>query len=384
VTRRDWLGRVGSLNLRPGEGPKRDQVTVSRSQKLRRGASWAAAAASGACVLAGLGFLVTSVTGVQRHPRRSTGIPAKVPQPTKPAVPSPNSRALKAGVAPSQAALLHGVAVAPTLFQPGACRFFYPTHGNRGITVFIDAGHGGVDPGAIGQTETGQTVHEANITLPVELDAAALLRADGFSVVVSRTRNSLVGRLGPGDFSAGLLSPAGVHADVAARDRCADMAHAAALVGIYFDAGYSPYNAGSLTAYDRARPFWRDNLRLAQLVQRDVLSALNSHGWGIPNDGVLSDVSLGGPPLDPASAAYSHLLLLGPAVQGWFTTPSDMPGALIEPLFITDPFEAQVASGANGQEAIASGIALAMEQYFGVAAPQGTTTTTGALSFVTS
>ncbi len=183
-------------------------------------------------------------------------------------------------------------------------------------------------------------------------------------MVVSRTRSSLVARLGPQDFSGQLLTPQGVHDDVAARDECANAARASVLVGIYFDAGGSTLDAGSLTAYDRSRPFWPDNLRLAQLVQDDVLDALNAHGWGVPDDGVLEDVTLGGPPLDEASANYGHLLLLGPGQPGYFTTPSTMPGALIEPLFITDPFEASIAASAAGQEAIATGIALAVEQYF--------------------
>jgi N-acetylmuramoyl-L-alanine amidase len=41
-----------------------------------------------------------------------------------------------------------------------------------------------------------------------------------------------------------------------------------------------------------------------------------------------------------------------------------MPGALIEPLFITDPFEGSIANSARGQEVIAGGIARAVQQYF--------------------
>jgi hypothetical protein len=73
---------------------------------------------------------------------------------------------------------------------------------------------------------------------------------------------------------------------------------------------------------------------------------------------------LGGPALSSEAADYGHLLLLGPGVPGWFTTPSAMPGALIEPLFITDPFEGSLASGASGQEVVAGGLARAVEQYF--------------------
>ena len=258
-----------------------------------------------------------------------------------------------------------GHAVDPSLFTAGSCVSFPPTSGNRHKTVFLDAGHGGLDPGGVGVTESGQTIYEANGTLPVELDTTALLRAQGFEVVDSRTRNSTVARIEPGDQSGGIFTVQGEHNDVAARDDCANRARANILVGIYFDVGASPENAGSITGYDADRPFSSSNLKLATLVQSDVLSELNARGWHIPDAGVVSDVNLGGPPLTQAAGEYGHLLLLGPPEPGYFTTPSEMPGALIEPLFITDPFEGTIAASVSGQETIARGLAQAIEQYFG-------------------
>jgi N-acetylmuramoyl-L-alanine amidase len=165
-----------------------------------------------------------------------------------------------------------------------------------------------------------------------------------------------------------MLTAEGVHADVAARDICANLAKATILLGIYFNAGTADSNAGSITGYDAARPFAADNLQLATLVQNDVLASMNEHGWQIPDDGVVSDTTLGGPALTTAAADYGHLLLLGPADPPWFTTPSLMPGALIEPLFITDPFEGTIADSTTGQQAIADGIADAVDQYFGIKA----------------
>jgi N-acetylmuramoyl-L-alanine amidase len=253
-------------------------------------------------------------------------------------------------------------AIDPGYFARGACVAFAPTHGNRHTTVFLDAGHGGPDPGSVGTTQSGQTIYEADETLPVELDTMAILRRDGFRVIVSRTGNTSVLRLRPGDLDGGELTVQGVHDDVAARDVCADDAHAAVLVGIYFDAG-APSNAGSVTGYDAARPFSAANLRLAELVQSDVMASLNAHGWQIPDEGVQPDDELGSA-ITSRAVSYGHLLLLGPAETGWFTTPSTMPGALIEPLFITDPFEGSLAAGRAGQHAIASGIARAIRQYF--------------------
>jgi N-acetylmuramoyl-L-alanine amidase len=255
-------------------------------------------------------------------------------------------------------------------FAPGACVAFGPTKGDRHKTVFLDAGHGGIDPGGVGTTQSGKAINEAHLTLPVELDAMKLLRAKGFRVVVSRTKQSTVVRLGPGMASGGILTLQGSHDDVVARDVCANDAHASALVGIYFDAGSSPQNAGSLTAYDAARPFAGANMRLATLVQHDVRTDMNAQGWGIPNDGVLPDTSLGSYVGDPSAgglageaAAYEHLLILGPAQAGYFSSPSEMPGTVIEPLYLTDPFEGSIADTAHGQAVIAAGIARALATF---------------------
>lgn len=256
-----------------------------------------------------------------------------------------------------------GVAIDPAYFNPGACMAFPPTAGNRHLTVFLDAGHGGLDPGAVGSTESGRVIYEADQTLPVVLDTMTILRRAGFRVVVSRTGPTTVLRLGRGDTSGDLLTAKGVHDDVAARDICANKAHANVLVGVYFNAGASSANAGCITAYDAARSFAAENRRLADLVQSDVLAAMNAQGWQIPDIGAQTDQGLGSS-LTAADQAYDHLLLIGPAKKGYFSTPSTMPGALVEPLFITDPFEGSIAASSHGQRVIAAGLARAIEQYF--------------------
>lgn len=261
-------------------------------------------------------------------------------------------------------------ALDPTTFATGSCVAFRPTKGDRNVTVVLDAGHGGLDPGAVGITQLGKTIDEASETLPVELDAMALLRADGFRVVVTRTGNSSVARLTPADVSGTELSLQGAHDDVAARAQCADDAKASALVGIYFDAGGTEQNAGIITAYDADRSFSAANLALANLVQNDVLARMNAQGWAIPNGGVETDDTLGSVSGDPDSgglaaeaADYGHIMLIGPSMPGYFSTPSTMPGVVTEPLYITDPFEGSIADSAIGQQVIAQGIATAVEQF---------------------
>jgi N-acetylmuramoyl-L-alanine amidase len=75
----------------------------------------------------------------------------------------------------------------------------------------------------------------------------------------------------------------------------------------------------------------------------------------------VGDPSGGG--LAAAAAAYNHLLLIGPAAPGFFSSPSAMPGAVIEPLYLTDPFEASIAASSADQSVIAQGMATAVEQF---------------------
>ncbi len=309
-----------------------------------------------AALLALLAVITGAVVGI----RAATGLPI-LGTPTRHRAGS-NPTSLNRAIKGSGPAGYGGKAVDPAAFSPGACVAYPPTAGNRHLTVFLDAGHGGIDPGAVGTTESGQTIDEADETLAVELDTATILRGAGFRVVVSRTGNVSVIRLVPADVQNGALTIQGVHDDVAARAVCANDAGADLLVGIYFDSG-APYNAGSVTGYDAVRPFAANNLRLAELLQRDVLSALDAHGWEIPDEGVAPDSDLGSS-ISSQAVAYGHLELLGPAEPGFFTTPSEMPGALIEPLFITDPFEGSIAASSLGQEVMAGGLAQAVEEYF--------------------
>ncbi len=247
---------------------------------------------------------------------------------------------------------------------PGTCLAFGPLRGDRHQTLFIDPGHGGIDTGTFGTTSDGAIVYEKNLTLTTSLDLLALLRDDGFRVVMSRIDDRLLIRPDAGELSQGALTPASVHDDVEARIACANAAHAGALVSIHFNAFWDPTVNGAETIYDSARPFSAASLRLATLVQRAILAQFHAAGWDVPDRGVMDDSTVGTPALTSEAAAYGHLLELGPAAAGWLGYPSTMPGILIEPLFLSHPAEADVAASKQGQQAMARGVTEALDAFF--------------------
>lgn len=249
-------------------------------------------------------------------------------------------------------------------FNSGACQRFAPTHGNQHRTIFLDPGHGGPDPGTSGRTQQGSLIQEKTATLRVALDLTKLLRAQGYTVVLSRTKDISVVRPAAGDLTHGIYSNLGDHHDLLARIDCANAAHANLLLSIHFNAFRDPSVGGTETYYDAARPFASQNLQFAQLVERDVLGTLAASGWQIPDRGVATDASDSAPTLSAQAAAYPYLLELGPADPGWLNQPSGMPGALSEPLFLTDPVEAGIAASSAGQAALARGFDEAIGAYF--------------------
>jgi N-acetylmuramoyl-L-alanine amidase len=250
----------------------------------------------------------------------------------------------------------------PSQFAANACVAFAPTHGDKHKTVFLDAGHGGPDPGAYGHTSTGQPLEEKQLTLPVVMDAAQLLEANGYRVVVSRTVDTAIIPMTPADLDSSGESSAGKHADTIARITCANLAKAFVMVSVHFDAFTSSSATGAMTFYDPGRTFAAQNQQFADLLQSDVVTALDATGTSVHDRGVQSSIGAGNT-TSAADHAYGRLLLLGPAKAGYNDNPSEMPGALIEPLFISNGAEGTLAASQTGETAIATGITNAINTF---------------------
>ncbi len=235
---------------------------------------------------------------------------------------------------------------------------FAATGGSNGKTVFLDAGHGGPDPGVVGSTG-GQPVLEKDATLAVAARLETLLRGDGFRVVMARTEDSSVVKLSGSDVITGSLTATAEHRDLITRASCANAGAASVLVSIHFDGFADPSVGGTETFYDAVRPFAADNKRLSLDLQSALVDALGSS-----DRGVWPDDQVNAPTLTTWGSRYGHLIELGPALAGWVDDPSKMPGALVEPLFITNPEEARMAADPDGQQRIASALEAGLQKYF--------------------
>jgi len=256
------------------------------------------------------------------------------------------------------AAALKPPAASLTGLAAGACQSFAPTGKSRDHTVFIDPGHGGPDPGVLGRTASGTQLNESVVALAVATELARQLRSDGYGVVLSRTANTSVLRFDPSEVNSGAFTATQVRRDLQARVRCANSSRAAALISIHFN-GYQDATAGGTqTFYDTARPFAAQNVRLAQSLQSAMVSRLN-----LTDRGLVTDDELQAPTLSDRAGSYGHLLLLGPPEPGWLDEGTSMPGALVEPLFLTAPAEAALAASPDGQRRLAAALAAGVESY---------------------
>lgn len=229
--------------------------------------------------------------------------------------------------------------------------------------VFIDPGHGGVDTGTIGTTNDGTEVEEKNIALALALQTAEDLRQAGVEVVLSRTNDSLPGSV-PADYTDNgtVLTPDGVLADLQRRIDRANASGAQVLLSIHLNAYSDPSVGGTQTFYDGARPFSDQSKRFATLVQQNVVDALRADGFNFPDRGATDDQDLQAESLGALNENYNHIVLLGPAVPGRLR-PSQMPGALCETLFLSDPAEATAVVRPGVQKVIAAAFAKAVEQF---------------------
>ena len=270
--------------------------------------------------------------------------------------PTPTARAKVAAVPVTGAA-----AATPAIANPSATP--------PAPMIFIDPGHGGIDSGTVGVTSDGTTIMEKDVALAIASGTADQLRRDGFRAVLSRSGDVLPDAQ-PSDYTHGgtLLTPEGVLADLQRRIDRANASNANVLLSIHLNAYSDPAIGGTQTFYDSGRPFAEQNKRFAALIQSSLVTSLAGSGVTVRDRGATDDQDLQMESLGAIDRGYNHLVLLGPAIAGRLR-PSQMPGALTEVVFLSNPREADAVAQSGVQAAIAAGFASSIEQFLREPAP---------------
>lgn len=193
---------------------------------------------------------------------------------------------------------------------------FYDEPGLKGKVIALDPGHGGSDSGAVGAGKTP----EKHVTLNIGLEVAKLLEQSGAKVVMTRTTDRDV--YGPNASAAQELQ---------ARVDIGNQAKANLFVSIHIDSFSSAAARGTSTYY---YPKTTGDIRLARFIEDELVSQI-----GLQDRGEL--------------AARFYVLKY-----------ADMPAALAEVAFISNPEEEKLLNNPGFIKKAALGIYNGIAKYF--------------------
>jgi N-acetylmuramoyl-L-alanine amidase len=216
--------------------------------------------------------------------------------------------------------------------------------------IALDPGHGGAEIGASAVLPTGTILREKDLNLTVASRVATLLKQAGYPVIQTRTADTWVDVRMINVTDGG---PVTLADDLQMRADMANKAHATLFLSTHFNGYMDPSVRGTTVYYDQARQFSRRNQYFASLIDAEAITALTSLGEAPFDRGVQTD--------SQAVGQGQHFYVLGPDA----TRPTQMPGALVEGLFLTNPLDAQHLADPKTIEALAQAYAHAIEDYYG-------------------
>ena len=123
----------------------------------------------------------------------------------------------------------------------------------------------------------------------------------------------------------------------------------------------SPTAVGYETWYTGSRPFGEQSERFATLVFRALGEEMTAAGYAAIAREINNDDEISVDASDPALA--DHMIMTGPEVRGAIGA-SQMPGAIVESLFISNDADASFLASETGHDAIVAAYEAAIVQYF--------------------
>lgn len=236
--------------------------------------------------------------------------------------------------------------------------------------VCVDAGHGGWDFGR--QRKQGEVDQPWFNESEMNLAMAWLLREEleerGVTVVMTRETGAAVNAFGEDVNNDGRTildgEQHGNRDELQARINICNANDADILVSLHLNGWDSPGASGYEVLYTGQREFGDKNLDLATAVYRRIGAAYNEVGFETQARGTKDDRDL-----DTQTHEFGseqHLVLTGPAVNNpdYTIVPSNMPGIIIEPIFVTNQSDANFIVVPENQALLARAYADGIMDYF--------------------
>lgn len=254
-----------------------------------------------------------------------------------------------------------------------------PSDGAR--VVCIDPGHGGWDYGFqrpwSEMTPRGPALNESELNLGMALMLKAELEAQGITVVMTRTGGNAANVYGEDVNGDGKTifdgsddtarKQNGDWDDIQARIDTCNEAHADILVSLHVNGTNGIPDARGYEIYYTAapyRPFGDLSHQLADDVYRRMYTSLTNAGYTGTARGPRDDTQLEAEKYEYGSA--DHLLLTGPAIDNpdRKLRPSEMPGIIIEPMFLSNEDDANFIANPANQKLLVDAYAAGIVDYF--------------------
>jgi N-acetylmuramoyl-L-alanine amidase len=217
--------------------------------------------------------------------------------------------------------------------------------------IAISAGHGGPDNiGAVHKNAAGQVdLVEKDLNLDIARRLDKLLRAGGYRTVLIRDGDYSLAQTVPGDFNES------VRRESQARTDKANAAGADILLLIHNNGSEDATQSGTEVYFDPDRSFGDKSATLARFVYDGILTRLYAAGYDSRRRGIMNDASIG------ERFGVAHTFTLGES-SGF--RPSQMPGIIMESLFVTNDTEAALLQRNDIRSAIAKGYKDGVDTYF--------------------
>jgi N-acetylmuramoyl-L-alanine amidase len=221
--------------------------------------------------------------------------------------------------------------------------------------VCLDPGHGGKDLGNVRIANGKIVLQEKDLTLKYGLDLAQRLRDKGFEVVLTRDKDTEVNPSNEDVNGDGVVADDSGEAntdqldDLQARVNICNLASADLLVSIHINGAENVYLAGYEVWFNDKRPFSGRSEEFATLMHTALGKAFAAAGYDANDRGI----------------GIEDHAVTGPARPGKLV-PSEMPGSVVETLFLSNDDDAAFIATDKATDAIVGAYEEAITQYFDV------------------